>query len=419
MSSHREEFGHRPLISTNQSTYNPQLNSLLQFQFSADAKLDPVPVSKTAIAFPYPGGVPSISSNGNTNGIVWIQEALTNQVVLHAYDATNLANELYSSAAVYFGRPTSFAPPTVCNGKVFVGTMNSVGVFGVLPTPGSSIAKDFNGDGYADLVFENTATGARVIWLLKNGVYLSSIGLPTASPNWQIAGVGDFLGNGQSDLVLENTVTGEHVIWILNNGVLQYGIELPSISPGWHVAGAGDFNGDGFADLVWENTTTGGRVIWLLVNGTYSSSISLPTLSPSWHISGVGDFLGNGQSDLVWENTVSGHHDIWILNNGVLQYGIGLPAAVSRLASCGCRRFQWRRSSGSRFGKYSQRPTCDLAAQQRRLLFQYRSSHSFDAVGHRRPLGALAHSCSRRWSASNARLTHRRKPAKPGKLAPI
>ena len=306
--------------------YNPQLNSLLQFQFSADAKLDPVPVSKTAIAFPYPGGVPSISSNGNTNGIVWIQEALTNQVVLHAYDATNLANELYSSAAVYFGRPTSFAPPTVCNGKVFVGTMNSVGVFGVLPTPGSSIAKDFNGDGYSDLVFENSATGSRVIWLLKNGVYLSSIGLPMTSPNWHIAGVGDFLGNGQSDLVFENTVTGEHVIWILNNGVLQYGVELPSVSPGWHVAGAGDFNGDGFADLVWENSTTGGHVIWLLVNGKYSSSISLPTVSPSWHVSGVGDFLGNGQSDLVWENTVSGHHDIWILKNGVLQYGIALPA---------------------------------------------------------------------------------------------
>jgi kumamolisin len=188
------------------------------------------------------------------------------------------------------------------------------------------VDKDFNGDGYADLVLENPSNGALVIWLLKNGVYLSSIGLPTASLYWQVAGVGDFLGNGQSDLVLENAATGEHVIWILNNGVLQYGIELPTVSPGWHVVGAGDFNGDGYADLVWENSATGGRIIWFLVNGTYSSSIALPTLSPSWHIAGVGDFLGNGQSDLVLQNTISGHSDIWILNKGVLQYGIGLPA---------------------------------------------------------------------------------------------
>jgi kumamolisin len=205
----------------------------------------------------------------------------------------------------------------------------SIALQGGLTTTVEGVDKDFTGDGYGDLVLENSANGALVIWLLKNGIYLSSIGLPTLSPYWRVAGVGDFLGNGQSDLVLENAVTGEHIIWILKSGVFQYGIELPPISPGWHVAGAGDFNGDGFADLVWENSITGGRVIWLLVNGTYSSSISLPTLSPSWHISGIGDFLGNGQSDLAFENSISGSHDIWILNKGVLQYGIGLPAVAA------------------------------------------------------------------------------------------
>jgi kumamolisin len=198
------------------------------------------------------------------------------------------------------------------------------------PAPlGHPVAKDFNGDGYADLVWENTVTGQRLIWLLKNGVYSSTISLPTAAPSWHIAGVGDFLGNGQSDLVLENTVTGEHVIWILINGLLQYGIELPAISPGWHVVGAGDFNGDGFADLVLENTISGQRVIWLLNRSVYSSTMSLPTAPPSWHIAGVGDFLGNGQSDLILENTVTNEHVIWILINGVLQYGIELRSMSS------------------------------------------------------------------------------------------
>jgi hypothetical protein len=177
--------------------YDPQGGSLLQFQFTSNATLDPAPVSSSAATFPFPRGVPSISSLGNTNGIVWIEEIRNRQVVLHAFDATNLASELYNSEAVNFGAPTKFGPPTVCNGKVFVGTMNSVGVFGLLPTS-KAIAKDFNGDGYADLVWENSISGGRVIWFLLNGAYSSALNLPTVPPSWHIAGVGDFLSNGRS-----------------------------------------------------------------------------------------------------------------------------------------------------------------------------------------------------------------------------
>ena len=54
-----------------------------------------------------------------------------------------------------------------------------------LPPP-REFSKDFNGDGYADLVWENTVTGERLIWLLTEGVYSSSIALPTGSAQWQI-----------------------------------------------------------------------------------------------------------------------------------------------------------------------------------------------------------------------------------------
>jgi Fibronectin type III domain/FG-GAP-like repeat/FG-GAP repeat len=196
-----------------------------------------------------------------------------------------------------------------------------------VPIPnGSGVAKDFNNDGKADLIWENTSNGACVIWTLNNGVVVSNatIALPTLAPGWQIAAVGDFLANGQSDLVLENTINGSHCIWVMNNGIYVYTIALPTLAGGWHVVGAGDFNGDGYADLVWENTASGHRDIWMLRNGVYSSSLALPAVDPSWHIAGVGDFLGNGQSDLVWENTVSGGRAIWILNHGVLDHGISL-----------------------------------------------------------------------------------------------
>jgi hypothetical protein len=58
--------------------------------------------------------------------------------VLHAYDATNLTHELYNStqaanARDQFGSGNKFIAPTVADGKVFVATTGSVGVFGLLP----------------------------------------------------------------------------------------------------------------------------------------------------------------------------------------------------------------------------------------------------------------------------------------------
>jgi hypothetical protein len=93
-----------------------------------------------------------------------------------------------------------------------------------------------------------------------------------------------FLGNSQADLVWENTVTGERGIWILKGGILSSIISLPTVPTYWHIAGAADFLGSGQADLVWENTVTGERGIWILNRGVLSSVISLPTVSIQWHI---------------------------------------------------------------------------------------------------------------------------------------
>jgi kumamolisin len=196
---------------------------------------------------------------------------------------------------------------------------------GGVQTTVRGVAKDFNSDGTADLVWENSSTGGRVIWTLRNCAYTSTLNLPTVPPNWHIVGVGDFLGNGQSDLVFEDLTTGKHAVYILNNGVFNYAITLPTVSAPWHIVGAGDFNGDGFADLVWENSVTGQRVIWLMVNGAFSSAINLPTAPPSWHIAGVGDFRNNGQSDLIWENLTTGQHVVHFLSNGIFNYAVNLP----------------------------------------------------------------------------------------------
>jgi len=82
----------------------------------------------------FPGATPSVSAAATQNGIVWALESssyCTTQssrcgpAVLHAYDATNMATELWNSslnASDAAGNAIKFTVPTVANGKVYVGT---------------------------------------------------------------------------------------------------------------------------------------------------------------------------------------------------------------------------------------------------------------------------------------------------------
>ncbi|MGA3344069.1 MAG: hypothetical protein ABSC76_04280 [Terracidiphilus sp.] len=94
--------------------------------------------SVSAATFGYPGTTPSVSANGTQNGIVWaLESGMSSPAVLHAYDATNLANELYNSSQAAngrdsFGNGNKYITPLVVNGKVYVGTQTGVAVFGLL-----------------------------------------------------------------------------------------------------------------------------------------------------------------------------------------------------------------------------------------------------------------------------------------------
>jgi len=98
-------------------------------------KLKTTPTTQTTHHFSYPGTTPSVSANGNTNGIVWAIE--NSGAILYAFDATDLTKVLYDSSQAPAGRDSfsgnKFITPMVANGKVYVGTPTSVAVFGLLP----------------------------------------------------------------------------------------------------------------------------------------------------------------------------------------------------------------------------------------------------------------------------------------------
>jgi hypothetical protein len=97
--------------------------------------LSMTPASQTSAQFGWSGATVSVSSNGSSAGIVWALDG--GQGVLYAYDATNLATELYDTTQASAmrdapGNPVKFAVPTVANGHVFVGTQTELDVYGLL-----------------------------------------------------------------------------------------------------------------------------------------------------------------------------------------------------------------------------------------------------------------------------------------------
>jgi outer membrane protein assembly factor BamB len=120
----------------NGTVYYGNVTGTLKAFAVANAKLGATPQSQSTTQFVYPGTAPSVSANGTGNAIVWAHEN-SNPGVLHAYDAANLAHEIYNSnqAAAnrdHFGAGNKYITPVVADGKVFVGTTSGLAIFGLL-----------------------------------------------------------------------------------------------------------------------------------------------------------------------------------------------------------------------------------------------------------------------------------------------
>lgn len=168
---------------------------------------------------------------------------------------------------------------------------------------------DFNGDGKADLVWSNYYTAEWAIWLMDGVRYLAGaviMGDPIVQPLaklWYVAGTGDFNGDGKADLIWEEYLGKDTAIWLMDGLSMTSGTIVAS-DPNWNVSAVADLNGDGRDDLVWQKMADDGinywieaTTVWLMDGLTMTASNSVP-LGDTWIMS-VGDFNGDGRGDLV------------------------------------------------------------------------------------------------------------------------
>ena len=150
-----------PALWHNNLYVSGQYDAVRQFTFDPTTELFNTNVaSESPQSFGYPGASPSVSSQGTLHGIVWavdsslygyaspnagvncsvvpVPSSCTGPAILHAYNASNLAQEYWNSSQAAnnrdrAGNAVKFVPPTIANGKVYVSTRTEVDVYGLLP----------------------------------------------------------------------------------------------------------------------------------------------------------------------------------------------------------------------------------------------------------------------------------------------
>ena len=195
----------------------------------------------------------------------------------------------------------------------------------------ATVKGDFNSDGFADLIFQDSS-GSIAGWMMK-GETLERASLlnPSAVSDvrYKIAGSGDFNQDGAEDLLFQHD-DGSMAVWFLKGLDLVSATQLDPANPGdlaWKIVATGDFNSDGKTDLVFQNTDRS-LAVWLM-NGTKLDSAAL--FFPSdpgvgWHVVGTGDFNSDGENDLIFQHE-DGTLAVWNLKGTVLvSANLFLPA---------------------------------------------------------------------------------------------
>ena len=152
----------------------------------------------------------------------------------------------------------------------------------VLPNPGPTwhvdAAADFNGDGKADILWQNDS-GLPAIWTMDGTNITGAAALPNPGPP------GMSLQRPISTATASPTSFGRTTTarrrsgrWMAPTSPVRR--SLPNPGPTWHVAAAGDFNGDGKADILWQNDN-GTPAIWTMDGTNITGAAALPNPGPT------------------------------------------------------------------------------------------------------------------------------------------
>jgi hypothetical protein len=188
-------------------------------------------------------------------------------------------------------------------------------------TQGRGVATvDFNGDGRFDLLWHNPTDGRLSTWVLDGTRYVFSdfFGfVRVADTNWELVGSADLNGDGHADLVWQNNADGRVAAWLMNRLELVRGDVLslgPVTDSDWRIRAVADLNGDGRADLFWQHRTQGRVAVWYMNGFTVlgASIIQAPVLMDlNWRLVGTSGGSFGEALRFLWQHDGDGRLAWW------------------------------------------------------------------------------------------------------------
>jgi hypothetical protein len=180
------------------------------------------------------------------------------------------------------------------------------------PVPGSArVPNDFNGDGISDLALVNPFTHQMAYWLLtvgadRIGTAVSATRNLTVTPGYFIGAVGDFDGDGYADLVFTSS-RRDLYLWTNNKAGGFRSSVIPGYPVNWQLVGAGDIDGDGSDDLLWFDAADCQFGYWLMKNGARVGSRIVPVACGYAPLT-IGYFTPTNRISVIW---TSARHDLY------------------------------------------------------------------------------------------------------------
>lgn len=177
---------------------------------------------------------------------------------------------------------------------------------------------DFDGNGYASVLFRSGTTGTLYLW--NQPLSQPTFGTITGwSPEFEVAGLGDFNGDGRSDILLwrANPAFG-FVLLMSGEGIIGSIPVSPGTSSNWSVVGIGDIDQNGYSDIILRDQNSNVSIQSFRRGiGAYGVTYGEPSppatfkyscdtgscdFDQSWSVAGVGDVRGNGYASILWVN---------------------------------------------------------------------------------------------------------------------